>query len=77
MSFNIVTVLRPRHLVSQNTSQRSFLLGGAMFEAPVENESGELPGNSGRTDSQVSVMIPYVVLPLIQSAELKEENARS
>lgn len=48
-----------------------------MFEAPVENESGELPGNSGRTDSQVSVMIPYVVLPLIQSAELKEENARS
>lgn len=64
MSFNIVTVLRPGHSVSQNPSQRSFLLGRAMFEAPMENESGGLPGNSGRTDSQVSVMIPYLVLSI-------------
>lgn len=48
-----------------------------MFEAPVENESVGLSGNSGRTDSQVSVMIPYLPYPLTQSAELKEEDSRS
>lgn len=35
-----------------------------MFEAPMENESGGQPGNSGRTDSQVSVMVLHLVLSI-------------
>lgn len=31
-----------------------------MFEASMENESSGLPRNSGRTDSQVSIMIDPV-----------------
>lgn len=42
-----------------------------MFEAPVENELGGLHRNSGRTDSQVSAMIPCVILSAYSGVRAK------
>lgn len=50
-----------------------FFLGGTVLEAPVENELGGLHWNPGRTDSQVSAMTLYAILPIDQPTELKEE----
>lgn len=54
-----------------------FSPGGTMLEAPVEDELGGQHWNAGRTDSQVSIVMLYIILPVDSVFRAEREGARS